>query len=859
MDHYDLTNTRSCHPSRSSSLQKRHEKAHPDDPTYTFSPPAPRSSDQRTQDQYTSRVAQLATAAKEKPSPSYDPRGPFHSPRAASAFGHAAQAGAKVNKDATVLNAAAYQQHLNSRTLTSPAIRTLVGDRTKSPDSPSPAPSLIGRTRRRSPSVEFAPANLPGHPMPDQPAGSRPFGRETSVTRISDFEDMARRLQRDVYLTQRDDQPATNDLDKDAADRSNASSGFGPGSQVSSARTRVDGFGSIRDAGKVGLDKFNQHGFPAVSEAQTAYPAHLRPGDPAHVFGGGKNSPFAARLPDMTGITSALASPVKARDGVKHVPVDPAVGSQYARLEEIGLLRNFVDGLQTDLDHAGERILNLEVSQEVQREEMSGLRKEVESVWKDVKEVRAGDFVRQIVERVREEERSTTTRPAPASAPEVFPTERHQHAGTSAAPAPAADVDDSTQTRVDGAEHRRTYHDQAVSAMPGEHEQQHTDSIQRLYSELSRLRSAMEEQFHKAAMLASEEGYAKTARHARPAEDQGRAQKASDPGRDPWEAIEALRVQVVHLASEVERLNEVVSEEVFVTKRQRQADAYSHSRMHTHDEGRTRRSYIAEPASEPIYPDSVRERFHSRSHSHSREHSHGHRSRAPESEPSYGAMRESTPPSHRIGGRVTFTDPDETIDAEAANRRASSDDEGDISAVAEARAERTLQSLPRGAEHDAEQCTVCASSVRSSERRSTRRAKAEARERRSSMEEADLLESEGPLSGSQRKALTRILREHWDEFIHQRMLYAELADELKTLSPRMSRAKRQILAQHVLEAVELLELKADRIARLEKLLAIFKEPSLQAAIDRITPKAHKIAANRAKVGRNSPPTINLDP
>ncbi|CAD6890166.1 unnamed protein product [Tilletia controversa] len=74
------------------------------------------------------------------------------------------------------------------------------------------------------------------------------------------------------------------------------------------------------------------------------------------------------------------------------------------------------------------------------------------------------------------------------------------------------------------------------------------------------------------------------------------------------------------------------------------------------------------------------------------------------------------------------------------------------------------------------------------------------------------------LSPAQRESLIRMAKQHMDEFIHQRMLYAELADELKGVHPGMNAMRRRILGEHVMEAVELLEMKAERINVLQKLL-----------------------------------------
>jgi hypothetical protein len=50
------------------------------------------------------------------------------------------------------------------------------------------------------------------------------------------------------------------------------------------------------------------------------------------------------------------------------------------------------------------------------------------------------------------------------------------------------------------------------------------------------------------------------------------------------------------------------------------------------------------------------------------------------------------------------------------------------------------------------------------------------------------------------------------------LLYCELADELKHFEPSMNKVKRQILAEHVMEAVEGLELRAKRINVLQAMV-----------------------------------------
>jgi hypothetical protein len=77
-----------------------------------------------------------------------------------------------------------------------------------------------------------------------------------------------------------------------------------------------------------------------------------------------------------------------------------------------------------------------------------------------------------------------------------------------------------------------------------------------------------------------------------------------------------------------------------------------------------------------------------------------------------------------------------------------------------------------------------------------------------------------PLNLGQVSLLERLIKQHIDEFLHARMLYAELADELKKLHPEdegMTSEKRKILVEHVLESVEELEARCSRIEGLRKL------------------------------------------
>lgn len=215
--------------------------------------------------------------------------------------------------------------------------------------------------------------------------------------------------------------------------------------------------------------------------------------------------------------------------------------------------------------------------------------------------------------------------------------------------------------------------------------------------------------------------------------------------------------------------------------------------------------------------------------------------------------------------------------------------DNEISQLAETRAKLAAARLNCSSRqtHESRLCSVCCSQMRSEKRKASRRARllqAEQRREAVELEETILLDTLDPPSGSKRgsinaeqmQTLNVILQEHWDEFVHQRMLYSELADELKSISPAMSQTKRKILAQHVLEAVELLEVKADRIERLEKVLQAMhaerpqkvheqeakKHPGsrqtsgnrLKHALESMEKSTRSGSSQSAAAGRNSPPT-----
>ncbi|KAJ3558897.1 hypothetical protein NM688_g660 [Phlebia brevispora] len=70
--------------------------------------------------------------------------------------------------------------------------------------------------------------------------------------------------------------------------------------------------------------------------------------------------------------------------------------------------------------------------------------------------------------------------------------------------------------------------------------------------------------------------------------------------------------------------------------------------------------------------------------------------------------------------------------------------------------------------------------------------------------------------------LARVLRELEDDFTHYKEIYIELADQYKAIDPIANVAKRNVLAEHLREVIDILEQKGDQIASLYDLLT-FKD------------------------------------
>ncbi|KAI8986243.1 hypothetical protein BD414DRAFT_578325 [Trametes punicea] len=162
------------------------------------------------------------------------------------------------------------------------------------------------------------------------------------------------------------------------------------------------------------------------------------------------------------------------------------------------------------------------------------------------------------------------------------------------------------------------------------------------------------------------------------------------------------------------------------------------------------------------------------------------------------------------------------------------------------RLERLFFSAP---EHNAETCTVCHRRRRRG-RPDVRRAapwldeRAPSREGGEEVEDEDEGYAEGPEDAQERgrsqaraarnraqddrlppqTVLARVLRELEDDFTHYKSIYVELADQYKDMDPVSNVVKRNVLADHLREVIDILEQKGNQIASLYDLLAFKDKP-----------------------------------
>ncbi|KAG7088592.1 hypothetical protein E1B28_012567 [Marasmius oreades] len=89
----------------------------------------------------------------------------------------------------------------------------------------------------------------------------------------------------------------------------------------------------------------------------------------------------------------------------------------------------------------------------------------------------------------------------------------------------------------------------------------------------------------------------------------------------------------------------------------------------------------------------------------------------------------------------------------------------------------------------------------------------------------------------QQTVLVRVIRELEDDFTHFKGVYVELADQYKDMDPISDVLKRNLLAQHLREVIDILEQKGDQIASLYDLLTFQDKPTSNPQYTRSIPKS----------------------
>ncbi|KAI0755192.1 hypothetical protein C8Q80DRAFT_1248305 [Daedaleopsis nitida] len=92
--------------------------------------------------------------------------------------------------------------------------------------------------------------------------------------------------------------------------------------------------------------------------------------------------------------------------------------------------------------------------------------------------------------------------------------------------------------------------------------------------------------------------------------------------------------------------------------------------------------------------------------------------------------------------------------------------------------------------------------------------------------------------------LARVLRELEDDFSHYKSIYVELADQYKDMDPASNVPKRNVLADHLREMIDILEQKGNQIASLYDLLA-FKDKPVSDSVVPEKPRSAPSSVGRA--------------
>lgn len=524
----------------------------------------------------------------------------------------------------------------------------------------------------------------------------------------------------------------------------------------------------------------------------------------------GKGMPAGGiQLPDMTGMTSALASPVRSRVGVQHKPIEPEqvqafhVKAAETRLGELEELASYVRGVEENLAKTRQKVEHVEDSSKDCARQMGMLRSEWTS-WRKEQEAAKAQQVKQ-----------------------------------------SRDADEEYCRRV---------------IAVNEH-------IAQLNKDLQQYRRAMDEMRKESASFAPQ-----------------RSTKSSKKEVPMWTSSSRKPV----LQQEEEETDASV-EEFYLLRNQVEAVAREVQRLRAlvHQRGRASTN---KAASSPIKPSHGGMAYRSVgvggalpfASQKTQTHSHDVRPAVPK--------RTMTPPSVARDVFESEEEPEYHSDSEGEDEEEEDEEkeEDEVTAQTRQRAHHASQMLDMAHyKHDPAHCTQCGPGVKRTSRKHEHKRTQSKHHRSSSGATVDFSERDEPLlfrileskdpaekcagmaalgfrrTEQQRALLARLLQEHLDEFYHHRLLYSEMADELKSFDPRMTAMHRRILADQVMKAVEGLEIRAEEINLLQSSLAeLYARPQPRTRYhseEEGRPRAPSVSSRgmgRKNKPRYSPPAVD---
>jgi len=97
--------------------------------------------------------------------------------------------------------------------------------------------------------------------------------------------------------------------------------------------------------------------------------------------------------------------------------------------------------------------------------------------------------------------------------------------------------------------------------------------------------------------------------------------------------------------------------------------------------------------------------------------------------------------------------------------------------------------------------------------------------------------------------LVRVLRELEDDFTHYKGIYTELADQYKIMDAASNVVRRNVLAQHLREVIDVLEQRGDQIASLYDLLTFEDKPVARSVVPEKDPRNEEpVGLERTRYG-----------